>query len=306
MAISGNKLRKKTVLTLVLSLLLGSFVMLTVVDFSDWIVGALIQPTFSKPETSLSPKKWGIAYQNVELQTSDNVTIKGWFLKNPKSGGKTIILCHGLGDSRWGALGTGVGLYQSGNYNIFLFDFRRHGLSQKTYFTFGYYEKQELLAIENYLVKEVGKDVAIGILGWSAGASIALQSIPLMSNVHGVIAINPFATLREAIYHRSPFFIPKSTVERGIKKAEKLAKFRVDSTSPIQSIKRAKLPVFLMVGDKDRIIPPAHSYQLHAANKRYTTLWTLQGYCHNNWWKHPQFFAKVLTFFQKSLKTKRK
>ena len=51
-----------------------------------------------------------------------------------------------------------------------------------------------------------------------------------------------------------------------------------------------------LAGLADAVIPPSDSQALHAAAQGRAELWSLPGIGHDDWWRHPQFTARVAEF----------
>ncbi|TNE43215.1 MAG: alpha/beta fold hydrolase [Deltaproteobacteria bacterium] len=289
-------------LLVVIVIVVAGLVTLRSMDLSAWAAKALLEPGTSQHKNQDTPKKWGIPYKDISVKTSDNLTIKGWLLLHPKSQGRTILICHGLWDSRWGGVGTALDLYRNGSFNVAMFDFRRHGESSRSLFTYGYHEKKDVFAVAKFVREHTRPNAPLGLIGWSAGGAIALQAAPTLKNVKAVVTMNAFSTLRSAAMYRKPFVMSQRSFEKGLRLAEKKGKFKVAETSPLKSLQQLKVPILLIVGSKDWSVPPRHSKQLYKANPTHSTLWVQKGYGHNNWWKHPSFSSRVLGFFQKHLK----
>ncbi len=49
----------------------------------------------SKIVSDITPKNFGLAYEEVSLRTNDDVTLTGWWLPNKNPSAKTILLLHG-------------------------------------------------------------------------------------------------------------------------------------------------------------------------------------------------------------------
>ena len=45
--------------------------------------------------STVTPRDFGLAYENISFQTTDQVVIRGWFIKHPNPQAKTIIILHG-------------------------------------------------------------------------------------------------------------------------------------------------------------------------------------------------------------------
>jgi hypothetical protein len=76
----------------------------------------------------LSPSVMGLAFEDVYFKTRDNVTLNGWFLKNPQAL-STIIFAHGNAGNMSDRLFRIKFFYDLG-LNVFIFDYRGYGKSE--------------------------------------------------------------------------------------------------------------------------------------------------------------------------------
>ena len=85
-----------------------------------------------------------------------------------------VILLHGVTSNHKSMLSYAYE-YNKLGYNILLFDSRRHGKSEGKSVSYGYYEKNDLKAVVDYLRKEYGNKIKIGLHGVSMGSGILLS-----------------------------------------------------------------------------------------------------------------------------------
>src|SRR3990167_2060251 len=61
---------------------------------SLWGFYSAIRPPL-RIKSSITPKAFGLTYEDITLHTQDNVPIRGWFIPNTNPQAKAIILLHG-------------------------------------------------------------------------------------------------------------------------------------------------------------------------------------------------------------------
>ena len=71
------------------------------------------------------PHQFDLEHENVEFETEDGVTLRGWLIPSPSDTKRTIIFCHGWGDDKGDMLDRFQFLYK--DFNLFFFDCRAHG-----------------------------------------------------------------------------------------------------------------------------------------------------------------------------------
>src|SRR5688572_24322435 len=93
--------------------ILASIVVFILV-LSLWLFYVAIRPL--KITSNITPKYYGIAYEDVQFKTEDNILIKGWFVPSLKSLAKTIILLHGYPADKGDILSSRLFLHST--YNL--------------------------------------------------------------------------------------------------------------------------------------------------------------------------------------------
>lgn len=134
-------------------------------------------------ETPWLPAEWHEPLdegEEVELTTADGVRLSGTYLATSAPSRKGVIaFCHELNGDRWASIPYTEDLRQRG-YDIFTFDFRNHGASQRTpaYEPMPWvteYDLADVRAVIDYLCgREDADSDGIGLLGVSKGGTVAL------------------------------------------------------------------------------------------------------------------------------------
>lgn len=118
------------------------------------------------------------------------VTLQAWEIAGDDQAGPVIILSHGWGSSRIGAL-TRLEPLLPRSSAVIAWDMRGHGESGGCC-THGVHEVDDLLA----LIDRVGGDRPIVLAGWSLGAGVSIAAATRSPRVAGVIAECPYRHVR--------------------------------------------------------------------------------------------------------------
>ncbi|MFC2140477.1 alpha/beta hydrolase, partial [Candidatus Auribacterota bacterium] len=146
-----------------------------------------------------TPAIYNLPYENISFKTSDQLEIKGWFIKNEMPSQTTLIVCHGFETNKSDILGVASFLYRGG-YNLLLFDFRGHGESQKSHCSFGLNEQYDLLGAVHFLKKHRFKQSQkIGLWGGSMGAAVGLVTAKICSEISVIVSDCAFKSLSSAL-----------------------------------------------------------------------------------------------------------
>lgn len=251
-----------------------------------------------KITSSLTPKDYGVDYENVSFRTSDNILIKGWFIPSKNPHAKTIILLHGYPADKGNILPSRLFLHHS--YNLLFLDFRYFGESEGYYSTAGKNEILDVLAAIKYLHSRGINSV--GIWGFSVGGAVALMTAEKAPEIKAVVAEASYARMDWMAYEY--YRIPLLKYPLGM-----LTRFwawlflheDILSVSPAHSAEKLKISVLLMHSENDNVIPFKHALLLKEAlknNKKSIVIFN-QGLLHGE--SFANYENTVTSFFDKNL-----
>lgn len=168
--------------------------------------------------------------------------------------------------------------------SVLMVDQRCSGGSQGHTITFGIHEHRDCLAWVDFMVKHFGRDVKIILTGISMGASTVLlaSNKDLPENVIGVLADCGFSSAREIIRKViAQMGLPVGLSYPFVKLGAKIyGHFDLESDSPIEAVKNAKVPVIFFHGENDDFVPCDMSRQMYEACSTRTRLMTVPGAGH--------------------------
>jgi len=144
------------------------------------------------PDINLSPY-FIETFESFNVKDGE-VTLSGWWFDNPNSE-KTVIVLHGVGSSKQSAgVLTSAGMLNKSNFDVVVFDYQDHGSStclDKVHGA-GVHEAFNTSAVIEWLVEEKNKTKDnIGLLGFSLGAMVALNTHGLNDNFTSSIVVDP-------------------------------------------------------------------------------------------------------------------
>jgi uncharacterized protein len=135
---------------------------------------------------SATPAERGLAYRDVEMQTSDGVTLAGWYV--PSTNGAAVVLLHGAGSTRANVLDQAAVVAGRG-FGVLLFDARGHGGSGGRAMDFGWYGDEDIAAAVSFLQEQPDVDEArIGAVGLSMGGEQAIGAAAADPRIRAVVA----------------------------------------------------------------------------------------------------------------------
>jgi fermentation-respiration switch protein FrsA (DUF1100 family) len=243
----------------------------------------------------VTPADDGLGYEDVAFRNASGLTLRGWYIPPP------VIAVGRAGASAWGH-GNGAdrrhwlpaarAVHDAGLAQL-LFDFTGRGDSDGEVVTLGAHEAADLRAALDVLAARAEVDphrLALG--GRSMGAAAAILEAADDARVRALVLDGAFADLTELVdaairgYHLpAPLVRP---VLLGI--AGWRAGFDPGKVRPIEAIRRVSVPILLMHGTKDEVVPFAHAERLRDAAASPVTFVPLDGLGHNS----PRPDAEVL------------
>jgi pimeloyl-ACP methyl ester carboxylesterase len=123
---------------------------------------------------------WGLRVGGIELPV--------WDIRGDRAGGSVVVLTHGWGDSRIGALAR-LGAVAADASRVVAWDMRGHGEAPGIC-TLGVREAGDLRELVRR-VREGSPGAAVVLMGWSLGAGVSIAAAA-EEGVAGVIAESPY------------------------------------------------------------------------------------------------------------------
>jgi pimeloyl-ACP methyl ester carboxylesterase len=216
----------------------------------------------------------------------------------------TVFVLHGIRDSKESLLSWARNLEASG-YRVVLVDLRGHGRSTGDFLSYGVQESHDLVQVLDALDREGLAPGPIGAMGHSYGAATAIQWAARDSRVRAVVAVAPFASLREVVQGYARIALPGWLVERALARARVRGAFDTDEASPARAMSRTEAAILLVHGRADRQVPAWHSERLQATRPQRTELVLVDGAGHNDVAGSPRtrLAERAATWFAAYLRT---
>ncbi|MBI3396289.1 MAG: alpha/beta fold hydrolase [Spirochaetia bacterium] len=256
------------------------------------------------------PAQFGLAFQDVEFQTSDNVTIRGWYVPGrPDAPG--VLLVHGRGATRYEGMRYLPSLHARG-FSVLLIDLRNCGQSQKTFNSMGYHERKDVHGAIDYLLV-TKKLPAAGAFGFSMGGAATILAAAEDSRIRAVVVEGAFADVDNVIAEGAmrDFHMPRFPL---LPVVEVLYAWRGNlSISELRPVDKIALisprPVFVIHPFDDDTVPYHHGLELFQAAKEPKQMWSVENpgklpRTHTRAWQLDKARAEkeIPDFFERSLR----
>lgn len=301
-------------MTVLIIIFLILFLFLLSVSILLLIVGPIIllQPRirkydfYEKMDHPTKPEDLELKYELINIPVEDNIHLHTWIIRATENVRGTLIYLHGVGDCKIAGLPF-TKFFSEHGYDIVLYDSRRHGESSGKYCTYGYYEKYDLIKVIDYLIKNNKlRNEKIGSFGTSMGAAVALQTAAIDKRILAVVAENSFSTLRKIFddYQKRmtkiPFHYLRNFV---IIRSESIANFKAREVSPLESVKKIKIPLLFVCSKNDKHINHQYTLKLFEAADTKKELYIIENATHVDAWEVGgiDYHRKILDFYRENL-----
>ncbi|MEB3223368.1 MAG: alpha/beta fold hydrolase [Candidatus Sericytochromatia bacterium] len=249
-----------------------------------------------------TPARFGLAYEPVVLQAEDGLTLRGWYIPARVPTPHTVLLYHGIDDTRASYVRHGQVAMLAPHANQLVMDLRCHGESEGTLTTYGLHETRDVAAALRWLEARGLRSVAI--YGTSLGGATAIRGAALHPGVRGLVDDCAFATVQQAFSGfiaaallPSPVLAAAATIER----VRRVYGVDLREAEPIRHIARvAPRPMLIVHGAQDPLVAPENSRMLYltAGSGVDKELWLAPGAGHANSAVHqPAEFERRLVGF---------
>jgi len=224
----------------------------------------------------LTPDRLGLDYRVVRFKTADGLELYGWFLPAKGSAEGTILHLHGNAENISTHFVNVAWLPERG-FNVFVFDYRGYGASEGEPTLDG--AQKDIDAATKTLLErsDVEKD-RIVFYGQSLGGALAVYNVansPFRDHIRALVIESTFSDYVEIAREElaSHWFtwpiqwLPSLTVD--------------DKYSPLLAVKKiSPIPLLIIQGDKDAIVPVHDAVQLYDAALEPKRLWIVPGAGH--------------------------
>ena len=185
-----------------------------------------------------------------------------------------VIYLHGNSSSRCEAVAE-IKYLLPLNITVFAFDFSGCGKSQGEYISLGWYEREDVESVIEYL-RKTNKVSTIGLWGRSMGAVTAIMYGDRDPSIAGMVLDSAFASLNELISElvKSRVNLPEFVLNQATKLVKstinKKAKFNLDEIEPKKYAVRCFIPALFCHGKNDSFVNIHHCkdlYEVYAGDK---------------------------------------
>lgn len=219
------------------------------------------------PRQSLdySPALYKIPFEEVRFRAADGTKLHGWYIPPAEPEGPVLLWAHGNAGNISHRAENAAMIRSETGAGMFLFDYRGYGKSAGRPNEEGLYADGR--AAYAWLKERVPPG-RIFLFGRSLGAAVTVKLAAEGADARGLILESPFLSLLEMAQNIFPFLPVRWIVSQ---------KFDNQALLP-----RIKMPIFILHGDADGIVPFAQGkrlFEIAPAPKRF---FRIEGAGHND------------------------
>ena len=267
-------------------------------------IGGIPRRPSDNPRRYRSPAEHHIAFESLNIDCEDGVSIHSWLLLQTKNANHapTIVFFHGNAGNIGLRLPNAIQMMQNLNVNVMMVEYRGYGDSDTVKPNEAGLKLDGQAALR-FIAKHPKIDPSkIFVFGRSLGGSVAFHlaqyaqqnNIPLA----GVVVENTFLSISSMVDHLMPYIAPfKPLVLRLDWNSEKI-------------VPRLEMPVLYIGGAQDQLVPHSHMLKLYktTTRSRLVRLHVVPDGTHNETWvqggqDYWDAFARFLTHAMETTET---
>ena len=205
------------------------------------------------------------------LQSRDGLRLHAWLFPAEENPKKFVIGVHGYRSYSRPEYAPYIEFYQSLGYSMLLPDDRAHRPSEGDFIGFGVLDRLDCVDWAKYLTETYGKDIEILLHGVSMGgaAVCAASGEPdLPEQVKGIVSDCAFSNAWDVLHHQlgDVSHLPADRILPGVEKlCKKKAGFDFHEFSAEEQVKKARVPMLFVQGQKDQMVPSYMAQKLYDA-----------------------------------------
>lgn len=213
-------------------------------------------------------------HKKVEITTFDGLTLRGRYYEDTPDSPIEIMM-HGYRGNLERDLSGGIFRALDIGHSVLVYNHRGSGDSDGNTLTFGINESRDCLRWIDFVLNNINNDAKIILSGVSMGAATAMitSGFDLPENVVGIIADCGYTSAKDIIKKViRDMKLPANLLYPFLKLGAKIyGRFNLDEFSPIEQVKKSKIPTIFVHGDDDTFVPMEMSktnYEACSAEKK--------------------------------------
>lgn len=205
-------------------------------------------------------KEWAakMNFSHRFITSHDNLKLHGLYLQQRAKTNRYAVICHGYHDQCERMLVQGKEFYQMG-FHLLIPDARGHGDSEGSYIGMGWHDRLDLLSWIRWIVLK-NPQAEIVLYGVSMGAATVMMvsGEPLPPNVKVIVEDCGFTSVWDEFCYqlKKLYHLPSFPVMQAASITTRIkAGFWFSEASAVKQVRKTKLPILFIHGDRDTFVP---------------------------------------------------
>jgi fermentation-respiration switch protein FrsA (DUF1100 family) len=226
-----------------------------------------------------------LAAEDRWITASDNIRLHAWWVPSSASSLATVFL-HGNAGNITHRAGHALAITSAGS-SVLLLDYRGYGKSDGTPSEAGLYADAD--AAYESLTHSGYPPERIVLHGESLGCAVAVD-VAVRKQCAAVILEAPFESMRRMAARVVPFVGP----------------LLVHGFDTLRKVRRIRVPLFVMHGDQDEIVPFSQGTAVYNAAPQPKSFWRVEGGHHNDLLEAagPDYVTRLRTFYDNAVRVR--
>jgi pimeloyl-ACP methyl ester carboxylesterase len=250
-----------------------------------------------QPPVDVIPSDLGLDFEVMELRSVNDTRLHAWWI--PAEGdAPVVIVLHGWGGNSSLMLPLAPHIHDAGFHALFV-DARNHGLSENDSFSSMPRFAEDLEVAVEWAHKR--DDVtAVGVIGHSVGAGALIFSASKGVPIDAAVSVSSFAHPGEMMHENMPF--PRPVVVAILEAVQRTIGYRFDEFAPRTRVVSVDIPLLLVHGDEDVVVPITNLHQLADAHGSAEVI-VVPGGGHSDLGPFEPYIDDIVDFFARNLST---
>ena len=199
--------------------------------------------------------------EDVYMTSRDGLKLHAYLYPAETPSNKFILGIHGYKSYARPEYGPYIEFYRSLGYNMLLPDDRAHAPSEGKYIGFGVLDRLDCVDWAKYLVNRFGEDAEIRLHGVSMGGATVLAAsgeADLPAQVKGIVSDCAYCSAWESLRYemKHMLHLPADAILPFLEKiCKRRAGYGFHEFTPLEQVKKAKVPILFVHGRKDQMVP---------------------------------------------------
>ena len=223
----------------------------------------------------LSPTDLGLAYESVRFTVPDcrggrPIRIPAWWMPHPAGSDRCVLILHGFGDAKVGAIAWAP-LLQCLGFNVLALDLRAHGENLDGFSTAGFDERFDISQILDQLkIDHPEHTRQIVLFGVSLGAAVVATVAAMRQDIAAVVLECPYADFRHAVrLHVNSFGVPGRLIPKlALWMCQAIARIDYAQVRPVDMIEQIRCPLLVVQASDDPFLTDADHRAVEDAVRR--------------------------------------